>query len=137
MVDRQAHVLSLGKSFALLGCLKQAGSSLSLKELAERTGFPKSTIHNLLSTMREFKAIEQDIDGRYRLGTYLFELGCAVEKQWNISKIAQPYLESICANVNESVSVGVLDGHSVLILNSIVASNPMRVITDIGTRLPI
>ena len=66
---------SVAKSIRLLELLREAGQPLSLTDLYGATGWPKSTIHGLLSTMREAGFIEQTQAGRYWLGIRLFELG--------------------------------------------------------------
>lgn len=137
MAKDKANMTSIGKALILVDTLAAANGSLSLKELSERTGWAKSTVHGLLSALRDFRIIMQDDDGRYRLGTHLFELGNAVSRQWNIVEIAKPVLQSVCTKLNESVCIATLDGDSMLVLDSIAAYSPMRVITDIGSRLPL
>ena len=44
---------SVTKAIRLLELLREAGGPLTLTELYQLTGWPKSTIHGLLSTMRE------------------------------------------------------------------------------------
>ena len=46
----------------------EAHQPLTLAALSEQTGWPKSTIHGLLSTMRESAVVDQQSDGRYCLG---------------------------------------------------------------------
>ena len=44
---------SVAKAIHLLDLLTAGGQPASLTELYQKTGWPKSTIHGLLSTMRE------------------------------------------------------------------------------------
>lgn len=137
MTQRPSNILSVGKAFSILTCLSREGSALSLRELAEKTGYPKSTLYSMLSTMREHRAISQDEGGRYRLGPLLFELGSSVTKQMDITGIARPYLQSVSDATDESVCIAMLDGDFALVLDCVAAKSPMRVITDAGTRLPL
>ena len=59
-----------GRKHHFIGC--KAGQPLTLKELSERCGFPKSTVFGLLTTMREYDVISQTPDGKYTLGLRLF-----------------------------------------------------------------
>lgn len=61
-------ILSVAKAMELLGVLGRAQGALTLKELSERCGFPKSTVFGLLTTMREYDVISQTPDGKYALG---------------------------------------------------------------------
>ena len=65
-------ILSVAKAMELLTALSKAGQPLTLKELRERCGFPKSTVFGLLTTMREYDVISQTPDGKYTLGLRLF-----------------------------------------------------------------
>lgn len=59
---------SVAKAIRLLDLLAERTKPATLTELYQATGWPKSTIHGLLSTMREAGLIEQMPNGRYWLG---------------------------------------------------------------------
>ena len=80
---------SVAKAIRLLDLLAERTKPATLTELYQATGWPKSTIHGLLSTMREAGLIEQTPNGRYWLGIRLFEYGCAVSNAWDIGSIAR------------------------------------------------
>ena len=94
MVDGSI-ILSVAKAMELLQSLSQAGRPLSLTELTERCGYPKSTVFGLLTTMRAYDVITQTPDGKYALGLRLFEYGRQVERTWDISLVARPYMEHL------------------------------------------
>ena len=76
MAEQEGKTIhSVAKAIRLLDLLTAAGQPASLTELYQKTGWPKSTIHGLLSTMRESGLIEQTPNGRYWLGIRLFEYG--------------------------------------------------------------
>ena len=56
---------SVAKAITLLDILTAKGRPAALTDLYRETGWPKSTIHGLLSTMRASGLIEQGPDGRY------------------------------------------------------------------------
>lgn len=62
MVDGNI-ILSVAKAMELLQVLSQAGRPLSLAELTERCGYPKSTVFGLLTTMRAYDIITQTPGG--------------------------------------------------------------------------
>ena len=61
-------ILSVAKAMEVLQILSQAESPLSLKELATRCGYPKSTVFGRLTTMRAYDVAAQTPDGKYTLG---------------------------------------------------------------------
>ena len=118
-------ILSVAKAMEVLQILSQAESPLSLKELATRCGYPKSTVFGLLTTMRTYDVAAQTPDGKYTLGLRLFEYGRQVERSWDISLVARPYMEHLC------------EGGSVITLDQVETRDNLRVVSDIGSRLPI
>ena len=128
---------SVAKAIHLLDLMTECGQPVSLTELYQKTGWPKSTIHGLLSTMRESGLIEQNANGRYWLGLRLFEYGCAVSNAWDIGAIAQPFMQSLSELLDETVFLSVLDRASVVTLAEVESRSILRVVSEVGARLPI
>ena len=128
---------SVAKAIRLLDLLAERTKPATLTELYQATGWPKSTIHGLLSTMREAGLIEQTPNGRYWLGIRLFEYGCAVSNAWDIGSIARPHMQKICAELGESVFLSVFDRAAVVTLAEEESRASLRVVSEVGARLPI
>lgn len=136
MVDGNI-ILSVAKAMELLQILSQAGKPLLLKELTALCGYPKSTVFGLLTTMRAYDVVTQTPDGRYTLGLRLFEYGRQVERSWDISTVARPYMEHLCRQTGASVMLSVCEGGSVITLDQVETRGSLRVVSDTGSRLPI
>ncbi len=130
-------ILSVAKAMELLQILSQAGKPLLLKEIAALSGYPKSTVFGLLTTMRGCDVVAQNPDGRYTLGLRLFEFGRQVERSWDISAVARPYMEHLCQEAGASVMLSVCEGGHVITLDQVETRNALRVVSDTGARLPI
>ncbi len=138
MQQNPAHVQSVDKALKLLDCLAAARKPLSLQEIAQATGWAKSTIYGLLSTMREHAVVEQSkTDGKYRLGVRLFELGSVVGNLRDIRVLARPYLQNIALQTGESVHIGMLDRGEVMYLDTVDSNMALRVVAEAGMRLPV
>ncbi len=139
MQIQESKVKSVAKAMQLLNLMaKERGNSMSLMDISQRTGWPKSTIHAILSTMIDYGVVAQDSsDGKYRLGIRLFELGADISSGWNILEISRPYLRNIMLKTGESVNLGILDKGEVLIIEHIDSGNPLRVMMERGMRLPL
>jgi DNA-binding IclR family transcriptional regulator len=130
-------ILSVAKAMELLQLMDQAGKPLLLKELAALSGYPKSTVFGLLTTMRAYDVVAQTPDGRYALGLRLFEYGRQVERSWDISLVARPYMEHLCQQTGASVMLSVCESGSVITLDQVETRGSLRVVSDTGSRLPI
>ncbi|MBM3573895.1 MAG: helix-turn-helix domain-containing protein, partial [Alphaproteobacteria bacterium] len=70
---------SLVKIVRILDCFSPIKRTLSLAEICTLTGYPRSTTHRLVASLREVGFLEQDRQrDRYRLGLKLFQLGNVV-----------------------------------------------------------
>lgn len=137
MPQENTLVLSVAKAFRLLDILTEAKAPLSLAELSERSGWAKSTVYGLISTMRESSVIEQHSDGRYFLGVRLFEYGCAVSGCWSVSELSRSYLQHLSSKTGESVFLSVLNRNEVITIDQVQSRAGLRVVSEVGTRLPI
>ena len=91
---------------------------LSLGQLTERTGLPKSTVYRLTEQLVELRWLERSRSG-YRLGFKFFELGGLVALRNRLRTCAIPFLHDLQGAVGQSVHLGVLDGLDVVILAKI------------------
>ena len=66
-------IRSVSKAMELLQILSNEGRPMSLTDITKISGYPKSTVFGLLTTMRSYDVIYQTRDGRYTLGFRLFE----------------------------------------------------------------
>lgn len=136
MVDGNI-ILSVAKAMELLQALSRAEKPLTLAELTECSGYPKSTVFGLLTTMRAYDVITQTPEGKYALGLRLFEYGRQVERKWDISRVARPYMEHLSQRTGASVMLSICEGGSVITLDQVEARDKLRIVSDAGARLPI
>lgn len=138
MSEKDIKVQSVDKAVRVLDVLAEAGKPLSLGEIAQRTEIPKSTLHGLISTLRELRLVAQSqADGKYSLGLHLFELGCAVSGGRDVIALSRPYLQGIAQRVGETTFLATYDGEETIILDAIEALNPLRIAVATGSRLPL
>lgn len=135
--DNGAVVHSVDKALSLLELLLQRRQPMSLQELSEASGFPKSTAHALLATLRRHSMIAQREDGRYYLGTRLLEYGFAVSSAWNISQIAHPYLMQLSAKTNASTFISLLGEDGVTTFDQFVGALGPQVVPEVGQRISL
>ncbi|MEU1161337.1 uracil phosphoribosyltransferase [Streptomyces sp. NPDC005921] len=68
MTDRQLPKSVLARGALLLRACGDAGTALSLAELAQRSGLPKPTVHRLVGELVRLGLVERTAEGSYRLG---------------------------------------------------------------------
>ncbi len=133
-----AHVQSVGRALEIVDLLAQKKSDMSLTEISCELGWPKSTVYGLLSTLRDYQYIDQDAEsGRYRLGVHLFELGNLVARGWDIRAVALQPMQRLNRQLGEMVQLATENNGEVLYLEKVDSSHLIRIVSEIGARLPI
>lgn len=135
--ELQAPVHSLGKAMELLDLLLERRRPMSLGELAEASGYPKSTVYALLSSMRAYSYVEQRSDGRYYLGIRMYECGRAVGAEWDISSLAKPYLERLAEDTGATAVLTYIEHGHIINLEQFAGRSGVQVLSEMGTRLPL
>lgn len=134
----KARVQSVDRALMLVEILAKENRELSLTELSKLAGRPKSTVHGLLVTLGAHHYVEQSsTTGNYRLGIRLFELGNIVARSWNIREVALPVMQQLSSQLNEMVQLATDDQGEVLYLDKVDSTHIIRIVSDIGTRLPM
>lgn len=133
-----SHVQSVAHALMLLDMLARENREMSLTEIANTVGWPKSTVHGLIATMRDYSYIDQSpTTGYYRLGIRLFELGNLVARNWDIRALALPAMQDLNNRLGEMVQLATEDKGEVLYLEKLDSTHMMRIVSEIGTRLPM
>jgi DNA-binding IclR family transcriptional regulator len=123
---------------ALFDIMAEAGQEMSLTEISVRSGWAKSTVHGLLSTLRDYRFVDQSQEtGRYRLGVRLFELGNAVAKSWDVRVVAKPHLARLGKSLGETVHLAAESDGEVLYLDKVESNQFIRIVSEVGGRLPM
>lgn len=112
--------------------------AMSVTELSKKLNFPKSSVHEILSTLVEEKVLEKDCDrSRYHLGIKLFELGNRARANLEIRKVASPFLKGLNLKLDETVHLTVLDNEEVLYVECFESTKHLRTYSVIGVRAPL
>lgn len=137
--ELKGPVHSVGKAMELLELFFLWRKPMSLRQIAEATQYPKSTIHSLLSTLREYGVVVQEESGRYYLGARLYEYGCAAISSWDAPALAHQHLEMLAAKLDASTFISLLENDYVISFDRCTPNNGSgyQVFPEIGMRLPL
>ena len=137
-VRRKRGVDSLERAFELLEAFRDAPDSLSLSDLAAKTGLYKSTILRLFVSLERYGYLVRVESGRFALGSTLFELGNAYRKTFRLVDRVRPVLERLAAQTKESASFWVLEnGHRVCLSRVESPQNVREAMFREGDRRPL
>ncbi|MCD6552351.1 IclR family transcriptional regulator [Thermotoga sp.] len=125
---------TLKRTAEILSCFSIKEPTLSLGEIAERTGIPKPTVYRICETLVKLGLLKKNLDKTYSLGYKLLELGSIVLSTLEIRKVAIEVMEKLQSITGESVHLGILDGTHVLSIEALESPQPLRTKVYIGKR---
>ena len=132
---RTDFVQSLDRGLAVIRCFSSEHPSLTLSEVAERTGLTRAAARRFLLTLQELGYVGSS--GRqFSLRPRVLALGYAYLSSFSVAQIAQPHLEDLAEELHESCSVSVLDGDDLVYVARASANRIMTIALTVGTRLP-
>jgi len=134
-VKTDYEVPALKRIHDVLDILCAATSPVRPAALAQATGMSRSTLYLLLESLEKRRWIEKRADG-YLIGLTLFELGNAYFRHDRLLAAFRRESAAFVATHNEVVQLAVLDGAEVVYIAREDAPRPVRLISDVGLRLP-
>lgn len=128
---------SVTKAFTLLELFTPDKPEWGVRELALELRANKSTTYRLMATLENLKVLRKNpVSEKYSLGLKLFELGNRVDIQSAFISQTHPELEKVGAEITETVHLGILQGHQILMVDKMERSGGLRLDSRIGALSP-
>lgn len=135
--ERQS-VRSVVVGTPLLQALSEVTGPLPLAELARRAGMPAAKAHRYLAGYIAAGLISQDATtGRYDLGPFALHLGLAAIRRLDVVAAAEPVMEALRDEINETVSLAVWTTRGPTLVRWVSSTAPMAININPGTVLPV
>ena len=113
------------------------GRPLSAPDVGRLTGFPRTSVHELLSTLVSRDYLQRDeLTNTYRLGVRLLHLGNAYSSRFDLLTAANAVARDLAERSGETVSVALRERADVFYLAKIEGRDTVRLPSSIGQRLP-
>lgn len=134
--DVSSSAPAVTRAAAILGVLAEPGvGPLGPSELARRLDLPKSSIANLCAALEDVGFVSR-IDGRFELGHRLLELGGAYQREADELTRFRVTCRRLPTASAETVQIAMLDGMEIVYLARHDGSQPIRLASEIGGRMP-
>ena len=134
--QRESHfVQSLERGLSVITAFGPQTPELSLSDVARATDLTRAAARRFLLTLVDLGYVRQE--GKlFRLSPRVLSLGYAFLSSLSLPAIAEPHLEWLARELNESSSMSVLDGHDIVYVARVPTSRIMTVTISVGTRFP-
>lgn len=135
--DAAPTIQTVQRAALILDAFTPAKPYLTLNEITRRLGASKATAHRYTKALRAAKLLRYDERTTlFSLGPQVLTLGAAARAGLPIVSSAEPFMEKLVHEVDETVVLSVWDGESPIVVRS--ADNTDRVIrisVRVGSRL--
>lgn len=127
---------TLVKGIQLLEIMARASEPCSSTYLLNQTRLPKATLYRLLGALVEYGYVSHDTRLKtYKLGQRFIELGRTALESFDMRSAAELELTRLAAELNETVSLAVLEGDRIIHVDVRRPANPIAVGIEIGRTL--
>ena len=127
-VDRAARILSL---------LKTESREMNIAEIADATGWHKSSVHKLLVTLEYHGLLDRDpVTKRYSLGVALSEYGRIALNGLDVVHAAKSFLQELVDSSHETAGLAILNGTRMTLVDVEESPEQVRVSLRVGMMAP-
>ncbi|OFW27536.1 MAG: hypothetical protein A3H27_18270 [Acidobacteria bacterium RIFCSPLOWO2_02_FULL_59_13] len=129
------YVTALVRGLSVIRCFDKGFESLTLSEVAARSGLTRGTARRFLLTLEAIGYVSQN-DRTFRLSPKVLDLGYAYLASVPLWEQAQPLMKEIVDQIDESCSLAVLNGTDVVYLARVPPRHLHTLPVHVGTRMP-
>jgi DNA-binding IclR family transcriptional regulator len=132
---RREGVQVIARAARIMRVLADAPEGLTLGQLAEQVGLPRSTVHRITSALDAEDLVRTAASGALQLGPAL--IGLAAAGRGDLRHEAARYMERLSHELHETVDLAVLDGGQVLFIDQYTSRRRLRIVSEIGAQFPL
>jgi DNA-binding IclR family transcriptional regulator len=133
---QQSGIQVISRAASILRALRDEHDGLSLAQIAERVGLPRSTVQRIVHALvAERLLMAASPNGRVRLGTEITAL--ANNSKIDVVEMAHPHLAALAELIGETVDLAVLRGDHLLFLDQIAGTHRLRAVSAVGEPFPL
>jgi DNA-binding IclR family transcriptional regulator len=129
-------VRSIRRALDILSLLTEAKSSVSIREITEATGLPKTTALRLVHTL-EHSGLLWATSGGYMAGPGLWRWAYLALRSWELPQETQALMRELCAAHAETVNLYVLRDICRICVAQQESTRSLRHVVQVGGELPL
>lgn len=134
-IPSDSYVQSFARGLAVIRSFSASAPSQTLTDVAQRTGLTRAGARRILLTLHGLGYV--DIDGRqFRLTAKVLDLGFAYLSGLPFWSLAEPCMEDLVRETQESCSAAVLDGQDIVYVLRVPTRKIIEISLGVGSRLP-
>ncbi len=134
--EEKSSAPAVVRAARVLDLISQSPTPLSLAEISRTLALPKSSLHGLCNTLVQLRLVRRLENGQMTLGPHVMSWANAFLARSDITREFFAAWEEVNALPQETVTLSVLDGGSVVYVACRNGNRPLGLTFRIGMRLP-
>lgn len=130
-------VAAVERALAILDAFTEQDRMLTLAEIAQRTGYYKSTILRLIASLERHGYLLRLPDKRWRIGAAASRLGSVYQAAFDLGDVVEPALQKVVRETGETAAFHVRDGDIRISLYRVESPQRIRDHVRQGEHLPL
>ena len=130
-----SFMTSLARGLAVVKAFSDQRRAMTIAQLSHKTGIPRAAVRRCLYTLKQLGYADAEANNFY-LKPKILSLGYSYLSSTPLTISAQPTLNQISRELNESCSLGVLEDSEVIYISRSQSSRVMSVALNAGSRIP-
>jgi DNA-binding IclR family transcriptional regulator len=127
----------IARAADILQALATHADGLTLREIANQVGLPRSTVQRIVSALDDANlVIAASPTSGVRLGPALISLASSA-KQFDVAEIARPLLSQLSKDLGETVDFAVFGNDKAVVVDQIPGIHPLVAVSAVGSSLPL
>jgi DNA-binding IclR family transcriptional regulator len=129
---------SVDKAIAVLNCFSLERSILGVGEISGLTGYTKSTVSRLLTTLQRHGCVERaGGHGKYQLGYRINLWASMAGRQNNLVNLSRPVMEKLRDKCGEEIALYVIEGDRRVCVERAESLHEIAKVGPVGTYYPL
>ena len=128
---------AVDRAVRILLALASGTPRLGVSEISELVEVPKPTVYTMLRTLeRQGLVVQEEDGGKYALGPAVLQLGNAYLDGSQLRARSATWADLLARQTGEAVWVGVLSGHTVVVVHHAFRPDDLVQILEVGAAVP-
>ncbi len=126
----------IARAMAILKACKERGEGLSLGQIAERVGLPRSTVQRIVSALANEGLLLAGGEAKaIRLGPQIHAL--ADSRRFDVVEACHPYLKRLSEQLGETVDLALFRHDHLVFVDQIAGPRRLRTVSAVGETFPL
>ncbi|MBY0238613.1 MAG: helix-turn-helix domain-containing protein, partial [Burkholderiaceae bacterium] len=130
-----SFMTSLARGLAVVRAFSDSRKPQTIAQISNKTGIPRAAVRRCLYTLQQLGYVDAELNN-FSLRPKVLTLGYSYLSSTPLTVSAQPCLNAISRELNESASLAVLDEGEILYVARAATARVMSVALNTGSRLP-